>query len=328
MSPAEFLARELAPSRRRIAEATRTAIKATLTTAVAAIAQIAGPFGPLFAFRIGQPGIALGLFEGAIVIGCAAVMQAAIVPITGKLLDYPGLLMGFVFLVFATIGYFFSNIKLFLVFALVAVATITTVYMGVFRPDTIGWGSTYIFDGILVATLVMMLIDSWLWPSPPQARLIESLAADLERIRRRLKLISEHYLDPLSGPLPAPEVTSMLARNLALWSAMKEHSTPASPELAVMLNTIMACEHLYLEVERLAFLADELRAAESKLSYREELQLIFSSLDHALAEKEEQLLNQPRALTTSLPRSPELQTILERLHAASVPAAPPGDRRD
>ncbi|MBV9482126.1 MAG: hypothetical protein JO249_15465, partial [Acidobacteria bacterium] len=100
-----FLARELAPNHRRIAEAARTAIKATLTTGLAAIMQIAGPFGPLFAFRIGQPGISFGLFEGAITIICAAAMQAAIVPITGKLLDYPGLILAFLFSVFATIAY-------------------------------------------------------------------------------------------------------------------------------------------------------------------------------------------------------------------------------
>ena len=67
--------------------------------------QIIGPFGPLFAFRIGQPGISLGLFEGALVIACAAAMQAVIVPITGELLDYPGRIMAFLFVVFVTIAY-------------------------------------------------------------------------------------------------------------------------------------------------------------------------------------------------------------------------------
>ena len=94
-----FFAKELAPSHRRVVEATRTAVKATLTTGLAASMQIAGPFGPLFAFRIGQPGVSLGLFEGAVVIVCAAAMQAAIVPITGKLLNYPGLILAFVFLI-------------------------------------------------------------------------------------------------------------------------------------------------------------------------------------------------------------------------------------
>ena len=102
------------PSRRRIIEAARNATKSTLTAGLAASMQILGPFGPLFAFRIGQPGISLGLFEGAVTIVCAAAMQAAIVPITGKFLDYPGLILAFLFVVFATIAYLLSNTRLFL----------------------------------------------------------------------------------------------------------------------------------------------------------------------------------------------------------------------
>jgi hypothetical protein len=138
----------LAPSRRRIVEAARTAVKSALTAGLAASMQIIGPFGPLFAFRIGQPGISLGLFEGALTITCAAVMQTAIVPITGKLLDYPGLIMAFLFVVFTAIAYLLSNTKLFLILALVAIGTITTLYVGIFEPGRIGWGSTYTFDGI------------------------------------------------------------------------------------------------------------------------------------------------------------------------------------
>ncbi len=112
-------------------------------------------------------------------------MQAAIVPTTGKLLDYPGLIMAFLFVVFAAIAYLLSNTKLFLILALVAVERITTVYVGIFKPGSIGWGSAYTFDGILVAAVVMVVIDTLIWPSPPEPRLLESIAEDLERIRGR-----------------------------------------------------------------------------------------------------------------------------------------------
>src|SRR5258708_19019080 len=154
--------------------------------------QIIGPFGPLFAFRIGQPGISFGLFEGALTIACAAAMQAAIVPITGELLDYPGLIMAFLFVVFATVAYLLcSNPRLFLILALVAVGTITTVYVGIFEPGQIGWGATYTFDGILIATLVMVALDTSIWPSPPGPRVLESVATALERARRRLVPIGQ-----------------------------------------------------------------------------------------------------------------------------------------
>src|SRR5208282_4854359 len=105
MSSIDFFARELVPSRRRNIEAARNATKTTITAGLAATMQILGPFGPLFAFRIGQPGISLGIREGAITIAIAALMQAAIVPITGKLLDYPGVIMAFLFVVFTAIMY-------------------------------------------------------------------------------------------------------------------------------------------------------------------------------------------------------------------------------
>ena len=63
-----FLAKELAPTHRRFVEAARTAVKATVTTGCAATLQILGPFGALFAFRLGQPGISFGLFEGSVTI--------------------------------------------------------------------------------------------------------------------------------------------------------------------------------------------------------------------------------------------------------------------
>jgi hypothetical protein len=179
-------------------EAARNAAKATVTTGLAATMQILGPFGPLFAYRIGQPGISLGISEGAITIVFAAIMQAAIVPITGELLDYPGLIMAFLFVVFAAIAYLLSP-HLFLILALVAVGTITTVYVGIFEPGQIGWGSSYTFAGILVATIVMVAFDTLIWPSPPEPRLLESIAADFERMRNRFKLVRQRYLDPFAA---------------------------------------------------------------------------------------------------------------------------------
>ena len=290
MSPASFFARELAPSRRRIIEAARTATKATVTTGLAATMQISGPFGPLFAFRIGQPGISLGIFEGALAISCAAVMQAAIVPITGRLLDYPGLIMAFLFIVFATLGYLLSNTRLFLILALVAVGTITTVYVGIFKPDSIGWGSTYTFDGILVATLVMVVIDTFIWPSPPEPRLLESLATDFESTRRRLWLVGQRYLDPSAVSLPSARVRSMLAGNLTLLNLVKEHTKPTSRRLAALLDAVTTAERAYLEVEHLAVLAEQPASDGITPNHREEIAIALNALDTALAQRTNNIL--------------------------------------
>ena len=285
-----FLAGELAPSHRRVLEAARNAAKSTVTTGLAATMQIVGPFGPLFAFRIGQPGISLGVFEGALTIACAAAMQAAIVPITGELLDYPGLIMAFLFVVFATVAYLlYSKPRLFLILALVVIGSITTVYVGIFEPGQIGWGSTYTFDGILVATLVMVVFDTLIWPSPAEPRLLEAIAADLERIRIRFRLVGRRYLDPFADPLPAPQVTSILARNLALLKSVEEHTKPTPQRLASLLHAVMTVEHVYLEVERLAVLADEPVSDRIRQHYREELELALEALDKVLTARIEEM---------------------------------------
>lgn len=290
MPLARFLAKELAPTHRRFIEAGRNAVKATLTTAAAAILQILGPFGPLFAFRIGQPGISLGLFEGGLIIVAAAAMQAAIVPITGKLLDYPGLIMAFLFAVFATIAYLLSNTRLFLILALVAVGTITTVYVGIFEPGQIGWGSTYTFDGILAATVVMVAVDTWIWPSPAEARLLESVAADLERSRKRLRMVCRHYLEPSAAPLPASQLASRLAPHLTLLRSIKERDKPAPHHLARLLDAVVTSERIFLEVERLAVFADEPGRAEIRLPHQEQLESALEIFDATFATRIEEIL--------------------------------------
>jgi uncharacterized membrane protein YccC len=324
VSPHPFFARELAPSRSRIIEAARNATKATITAGLAATMQILGPFGPLFAFRIGQPGISLGIREGAITIAIAAVMQAAIVAVTGKLLDYPGLIMAFLFVVFATLMYLSSNTRLFMLIALTAVGTITTVYVGIFKPGQIGWGATYTFDGILVATLVLVVVDSLIWPSPAEPRLLEFIAADLERTRKRFAAVGRRYLDPFDAPLPPPQIASTLASNLALLKSIEEQAKPPPQRLSALLYSVTTAQRLRLEVERLALLADEPVPDALRQRNRDKIEEVLSALDDALAERTDDIL-------ASLPvKPPELITawsaLIQNLRDLSTQSFPDSDR--
>jgi uncharacterized membrane protein YccC len=264
-----------------------------------------------------------------ITIACAALMQAAIVPITGKLLDYPGLIMAFLFVVFATIAYLLSNTRLFLILALVAVGTITTVYVAIFEPGQIGWGSTYTFDGILVATLVMVVFDTLIWPSPPGPRLLESIAADFERTRARFQLVGQRYLDPFAPPLPAPQLESMLARNLALLKSVEQQMKPTPQHLAALLDAVMTAERVYLEVERLAVLADDPVSDEIRQHHREEIEVALQALDKAFAERTEDVLaglNAGRNGGEDSGRSiSDLRVSVHRLSELSAQAPPASD---
>jgi uncharacterized membrane protein YccC len=325
VSSGAFFARELAPSHRRIIEAGRNAAKTAVTAGLAATMQILGPFGPLFAFRIGQPGISLGIPEGAITITFAAVMQAAIVPITGKLIDYPGLIIAFLFVVFAAIAYLMSNTRLFLILALVAVGTITTVYVGIFEPGQIGWGSTYTFDGILVATLVMVAFDTSIWPSPPEPRLLESIAADFKRIRDRFAHMGQRYLDPFAPPLPVPQLTSMLARNLSLLKSVKQQTRLTPQHLAALLEAVMTAERVYLEVERLALLADEPVSDQIRQNRRDDIEAALHALDQAFAEKTAYILAGLPARENPPQWISDLRVTIQRLSESSTQAPPVSD---
>lgn len=310
-----FLARELAPTHRRFVEAGRNALKVTLTTGIAATLQILGPFGALFAFRIGQPGISLGLFEGGLTIVVAAAMQASIVPITGKLLDYPGLILAFLFVVFASIAYLLSNTRLFLILALVAVGTITTVYVGIFEPGRIGWGSTYTFDGILAATVVMVAVDTWIWPSPPEQRLLESVAADFERSRIRLGMVCRRYLDPSTELLPATQLASRLAPHLALLKAIEEREKPLPWRRARLLDAVVTSERVFLEIERLAVLADERVSDEIRHRYQAPLSRALEIVDASLAKRTEDLLARIPDASAEQPDSRATPQLLRLLSA-------------
>jgi hypothetical protein len=103
-----------------------------------------------------------------------------------------------------------------------------------------------------MATLVMVALDTYVWPSPPEPRLLESIAADLAITRKRLALVGQCYLDPFSAPLPSPLVKSRLAPGLALLNSVKERMKSPPQRLGALLQAIVTSEHVYLEVERLA----------------------------------------------------------------------------
>ena len=316
-----FFARELAPSYRRVVEATRTAVKATLTTGLAASMQIVGPFGPLFAFRIGQPGVSFGLFEGAVVIVCAAAAQAAIVPLTGKLLEYPGFILAFVFSVFAAIAYLLSNSRFFMPLALVTIATITTLYVGIFRPGSIGWGSTYTFDGILAATLVMVALDTYIWPFSPEQRLIETIGADLENARKRFQLVSQRYIDPQSTPLPAAVIKSTLIPSLALLSSVEERLKPGPRRVAKLLHAVMTSEEVYLGVERLAVLADEPMPDLLRKNHQQQIERVLELVDAAFADQIDRVLAGLPNSTEVLTRAAELDSEIRNANDLNAPTS-------
>ncbi len=87
--------------------------------------------------------------------------------------------------------------------------------------------------------------------------MLESIAAQLEHTRARFEVLGQRYLDPLAAPLPAPLATPTLALNLMLLKSVETQVKPGPEHLVALLDAVLAAEHVYLEVERLAVLAEE-----------------------------------------------------------------------
>src|SRR5262249_21376868 len=137
--------------------------------------------------------------------------------------------------------------------------------------------------GILLATIVMVSLDTLIWPSPLEPKLLESIAANLTLTRERFASVGRRYLDPVSTRLPAPSTKSWLAPTLALLNSVEEQMKPTPQRLAVLLDAVMTSEHVYFEVERLAVLAEEPIADGVRQKYTKEIENSLGVLDAALA---------------------------------------------
>jgi uncharacterized membrane protein YccC len=82
----------------------------------------------------------------------------------------------------------------------------------------------------------------------------------------------------------------MLARNLVLLKSVKEQMKPTPRRLAALLDAVLTAERVFLEVERLAVIADEPVSDHLRQHHREEIEAALQALDGALAERTEDLL--------------------------------------
>ena len=164
----------------------------------------------------------------------AAAMQAAIVPITGKMLDYPGLILVFLFFVFAAIAYFSEYPALSAVGACRRRDDLDGLRRHFrARPDWMGFDLHFRRNPGRHAGNGP--VRTAIWPSPPEPRLLESIAADFARTRRA-STRGAALPRPFSAPLPAPLAQSTLAPNLTLLNSVEEYMRPA-PAISPFCST-------------------------------------------------------------------------------------------
>ena len=125
--------------------------------------------------------------------------------------------------------------------------------------------------------------------------------------------MGQRYLDPFADPLPAPQVKSTLAPNLTLLNSVKEHMKPAPSHLAALLDAVMTAEHVYLEVERLAVLADEPVSDAIRQHHREANQAAIQALDRLSRKERENVLAGLPGGESSSQLAADLQVTIQHL---------------
>jgi uncharacterized membrane protein YccC len=93
---------------------------------------------------------------------------------------------------------------------------------------------------------------------------------------------------------------------------------PTPQRLAALLDLVMTTEHVYLEVERLAVLADEPISDELRQQHGTDIESALKVLDSAFAEQINHVLAGLPAIEERAQRVPDLSVMIHHLSALSV----------
>ena len=246
-----LVARELAPSARKIRTALRIATIVTIAIGLDASCHVNSQLGAVIVWLLAGAGPMMSIRKA--LAWQIAVMLALItsVMMARAFAETPWLMLPFVFVWISFSTYVGATRKLGVGLVVIQIVCLITFYGVVFAPQEIGWNAAASFDGSAIAFGVIVLFDNWLWPDPGEPILMESLGASVARARSQLLGASNFFLAGESvprPPLPAP--TSDLPAHMALLDqAVAEGAS--EHRRAILLAAITRAARISLEVDRL-----------------------------------------------------------------------------
>ena len=252
-----LVARELAPSARKIRTALRISTIVTIAIGLDASCHVNSQLGAVIVWLLAGAGPMMSIRKA--LAWQIAVMLALItsVVMARAFAETPWLMLPFVFVWISFSTYVGTTRKLGAGVLVIQIVCLITFYGVVFAPQEIGWNAAASFDGSAIAFGVIVLFDNWLWPDPGEPILIESLGASVARTRSQLLGASNFFLAGESvprPPLPAP--TSDLPAHMALLDqAVAEGAS--EHRRAILLAAITRAARISLEVDRLITTARE-----------------------------------------------------------------------
>ena len=212
-----LVARELAPSARKIRTALRIATIVTIAIGLDASCHVNTQLGAVIVWLLAGAGPMMSLRKA--LAWQIAVMIALITSVimARAFAETPWLMLPFVFAWISLSTYVGATRKLGVGMVVIQIVCLITFYGVVYAPEEIGWNAAASFDGSAIAFALIVLFDNWLWPDPGEPILMESLGASVAHARSQLVEASNFFLVGESvprPPLPAP--TSDLPAHMAL----------------------------------------------------------------------------------------------------------------
>jgi hypothetical protein len=210
----------------------------------------------------------------------AAGLMALSVPLAGFMAQAPGVMLLFVGLVSAASVYAVNALRLGARGFVLQLIFLEAFYAMVVIPSQAGFQAANTFAGYLVAFLVILLFDAFLWPNPAEPILLESLSASLRREGKRLlRAIEIGEVKKTDEFRPISAVESDISVHLRLLERASQEGLSAQKG-SFFLGQIVRAEKIFSQMERLASL---LVNAAGEAGYSEE-ELDVKRVIHAAVE--------------------------------------------
>ncbi len=251
-----YLAEELSVRPGRLMRAIRLAMICAVGNGLMAAAHVDNILGAYLLWAVAAaPRAMMTPIEASRLIVIQGVMLALAVPLAGVLVEAPWMYVP-LFAIFVSVHvYFVKRYNLSNAWLLIGVTVLDTFYGIVFDPRNFGWDAAATFGGGVLAFGTIMLFDSYLWPDPAEAQLLESISMNLERSRERLLLVRGGFFDRRLRPeLPRAPAISDLPTHLTLLNRADREGASARRK-AELLGVITANERLHLEVAKVLAIA-------------------------------------------------------------------------
>jgi hypothetical protein len=279
-----LVARELAPSSRKLRSALRISTIVTVAVGLDAICHVNSPLGAVVVWLLAGAGPMMSIRKA--LVWQLAVMLGLIttVVMARAFAETPWLMLPFVFAWVSFSTYLGATRKLGVGLLVIQIVCLITFYRVVFEPHQIGWTTAASFDGSVIAFGVVVLFDNWLWPDPGEPILMESLGVSVARARSQLLGATNFFLAGASEPRPPlPPATSDLPAHLVLLDQVVTEGA-SEHRRAILLAAITRAARIGLEVDRLITTVRDNLPREIRTMVRGELQTAVNAIAAAFDE--------------------------------------------